>query len=174
MKRQLHGGVKWSWRIQLIWALVIFSICCASFLVPLSIESNIESGLNSFSKGLVYSGLIFIILFAIIWEIWVRMAYARWFYEFTDTNLRQERGVIWKTYSNIPYERIQNVDIRRGIIARIMGFSSVHIQTAGYSVASTGRGISSEGYIPAVGIQEAEEIREFIMHKISGKKSKGL
>jgi membrane protein YdbS with pleckstrin-like domain len=174
MKKQLHEGVKWFWRVQLIWALVIFSVCFASFLIPLSIESNIESGSNSFFKGLVYLGFIFVILFVIIWEIWVRMAYARWFYEFTDTNLRQERGVIWKTYSNVPYERIQNVDIRRGIVARIMGFSSVYIQTAGYSVGANGKGVSSEGYIPAVEIQEAEKIRDFIMHKVSGKKSKGL
>lgn len=113
--------------------------------------------------------IIFIILIVVVLslgEIWVRMAYNRWFYEFTDSNLRQERGVIWKTYSNVPYDRIQNIDIRRGIIARILGFSSVHIQTAGYSVSPNGAGYGAEGYIPAVEIKEAENIRDFIIKKV--------
>ena len=94
------------------------------------------------------------------------MAYNRFFYEFTDNNLRLERGIIWKRYSNVPYERVQNVDISRGIIARLCGFSSVNIQTAGYSAMGR-RGISSEGYLPAVSPEEADEMREFLMKKIS-------
>jgi putative membrane protein len=101
------------------------------------------------------------------------MAYNRWFYEFTDTQLRVEKGIIWKRYSNIPYQRVQNVDITRGIIARICGFSSVNIQTAGYSVPANARG-HSEGYIPAVDVKEAEKIREFLMKKINKKSSSGL
>ena len=103
--------------------------------------------------------LVFVILAS---EIYARMSYARWFYEFTDEGLRLERGIIWKRYSNVPYERIQNVDIQRGIIARLFGFSSVMIQTAGYSAQPY-----AEGYIPAVDMRLAEEMRTFVMKKIT-------
>ena len=45
--------------------------------------------------------------------------------------MKLEKGVIYKVYTNIPYERIQNIDIYRGIIARLCGFSAVSVQTAG-------------------------------------------
>ena len=103
------------------------------------------------------------------------MAYNRWFYEFTPTELKLERGIIWKRYSNIPYDRVQNVDIHRGIIARITGFSTVEIQTAGFHMSS-GRhgGARSEGHIPGVSIEAAEKIREFVMKKISHRSKGGL
>ena len=80
--------------------------------------------------------------------------------------------MIWKTYSNVPYERVQNVDIRRGIIARIFGFSSVNIQTAGYSgYVRGGYAYGSEGYIPALDMGEAERVRDFLMKRISKRHS---
>jgi len=76
--------------------------------------------------------------------------------------------------SNISYERIQNVDITRGILARMLGFSSVNIQTAGYSYTPRGR-VASEGYLPAVDMAEAEKIREFVMKKVTKRgRSQGL
>jgi len=92
------------------------------------------------------------------------MSYNRWFYDFNNQGLRTERGIIWKKYVTVPYERIQNVEILRGIIARLFGFSSLQIFTAGYSAS-----LRSEGYIPAVSIQEAEEIRNMLMDKIAKK-----
>ncbi len=117
--------------------------------------------------------IIFIIIFTIVAsEIYARLAYKNWKYEFTPTNLKIERGIIWKRYSNIPYERVQNVDIYRGILARILRFSSVMIQTAGYSVGYGRHGrVRPEGYLPAVGMEEAEKIRNFLIKKIV--KSKG-
>ncbi len=117
--------------------------------------------------------LLYILAVIILGEIYARMAYNRWFYEFTPNQLRLERGIIWKRYSNVAYERIQNVDITRGVIARIIGFSTVNIQTAGYS-APSGKSFTAhaEGYIPAVSIKEAEQIREFVIKKISASKGK--
>ena len=103
--------------------------------------------------------LVFVIVAS---EVYSRMSYNRLFYEFTDEGLRLERGIIWKRYSNVPYERIQNVDIQRGIIARTFGFSSIMIQTAGYSAQPY-----AEGYIPAVDMRLAEEMRTFVMKKIT-------
>ena len=75
------------------------------------------------------------------------------------------------------------MDITRGIIARMLGFSTVEVQTAGYSApvfqyrsSWNKRGHpQSEGHIPAVSAEGAEQIREFLMSKVSGKNlSQGL
>lgn len=158
---QLHPGAKWNFRIGGYLFFLIFGILFGMWLlVPLAIF--IKTG-----TIIITALIIYVILAIIISEIYARMAYNRWFYEFTGDGLRLERGIIWKRYSNIPYGRIQNIDIHRGIMARILGFSTIMIQTAGYSHPSR---INAEGHIPAVGIQEAEKNREFVMKKISGKK----
>ncbi len=154
MKKELHPAVKISWRIGAYISIIFLTF----FFLILDLKIF----------------LFIIAVLIILIEIWIRLSYNRWFYEFTNDNLKIERGVILKRYSNVPYERVQNIDIRRGIIARMFGFSSVIIQTAGYSYGGA-RGFGSEGYIPAVSKEEAEKIRDFVMKKISKRgRSQGL
>jgi membrane protein YdbS with pleckstrin-like domain len=162
---QLHPGAKWLFRVKGYTGAIFFLIFISWFFIPfLVVLAKVALGITTTTT--IVTALIILILYIIaiiiIAEIYARMAYNRWFYEFTKDNLKIERGIIWKRYSNVPYERVQNVDIRRGIIARIIGFSSVMIQTAGYSGQP-----SAEGYIPAVTPEAAEKIREFLMKKIS-------
>jgi len=169
---KLHPGVKWSFRIGAYFATFFFIIFFLFFIGGLLLGSLGFTGLGI----LLGMMLVIFIVIAGLAEIWVQMAYNRWKYEFTQEALKIENGVIWKTYKSIPYERVQNVDIRRGILARILGFSTLDIQTAGYSGGYQGRrgGMpSSEGHIPAVSIKAAEKIRDFLVKKISGKKTKG-
>ena len=163
---QLHSGAMWQFRIggYILFGFlgIFFSIWIIAPIVGLLL-------MGSFAKSLaaivLLSILIYIIFVIAASEIYARMSYNRWFYEFTDDGLKLERGIIWKRYSNVPYERIQNVDLHRGIIARMLGFSSIMIQTAGYSSHPY-----AEGYIPAVEMNEAEKIRSWVMKKITRKK----
>ena len=159
-KQKLHPGARWAFRIRAyVTLLILFVYIAISSMVFLLKYSN--------NWLVLIVWFLYVLAIILIAEVYARMAYNRWFYEFTDTNLRVERGIIWKKYSNIPYERVQNVDITRGIIARIMGFSSVNIQTAGYSIPARGYGAHTEGYIPAVDRDHAEKIREFLIKKIN-------
>jgi len=173
--QQLHPGAKWLFRFRayssFIFLVIILFFFSLSFLTrSLARDSG---GSTIFIVALVVL-LIAMILVIIIGEIYARMAYNRWLYEFAPTNLKIERGIIWKKYSNVPYERVQNVDIQRGILARMLGFSTIDIQTAGFHMAYGRRGMPrSEGHIPAVSIEDAERIREFLMKKI-GKHGQGL
>ena len=110
-------------------------------------------------------------------------SYNRFLFEIGHDQIKIEQGIIWKKYTSVPYERIQNVDIRRGIIARIIGFSSLDIQTAGFSgnyqygFRIKGRHAQkSEGYLPAIDPDDAEKIREFVVKKIkhAHKESEGI
>ena len=173
MKKLLHPGAKWLFRIGTYTGFLVLTVFFGFFGFALTFSFG-KVNLNPLWIFLeIFAGILFFLI--ILVEIYVRLAYNNWYYEFTDTNLKLERGVIWKRYSNIPYERIQNVDITRGIIARMGGFSSLNIQTAGYSAYASSRGsIHSEGYIPAVSMKEAEDIREWLMKKISKRHNQGI
>ena len=171
----LHPGAKWIFRFGAYVTLIVPAIILSSFFNSFIMFSQFSTShtLPTSPAFNIILYFIFTILFIlIIGEIYARMTYNRWLFEFTETNLKEERGIIWKKYSNIPYERVQNVDIRRGILARIFGFSSVMIQTAGYSYGGRG-GLGAEGYLPAVSPKFAEEIRDYVMHKISKKGGSG-
>lgn len=168
MKKQLHPGARWIFRFRgYVFGLVLagffswFVFGIAAVIFKLVTDGQQVS--VAWVLLVVFSYLFFVI---IIGEIYAKMAYKRWFYEFTASNLKLERGIIWKRYSNVPYERVQNVDIQRGILARMFGFSTVNIQTAGFHYAGRG-GVRAEGHLPAINPKESEEIRDFLMEKIS-------
>ncbi len=176
-KSQLHPGARWYFRLRGYGSVFFFGVFIAIFLgsilSPLLMANRGAAAPFNFILLIIEIFAVYAVIAIILVEIYARMSYNRWFFEFTPTNLKIERGIIWKRYSNVPYERIQNVDITRGIIARILGFSTLNLQTAGYSgYPARGYGAHSEGYIPAVSIESAEEIREFLMAKISKRNSK--
>lgn len=92
--------------------------------------------------------------------IWAKLTYRFYRYELTDAGFRKELGVIWKMYVTIPYDRIQNVDIYRGILARLLGLSDLQIQTAGVS----GK-VVSEGRLPGLSREVAEQLRDEIIQR---------
>lgn len=161
---KLHPGAKWKFRVESYLGMI--------FIVPLLVSLFISSDWNLGAlDGILLFSLVFIIIYILITEIFVRWGYSNWKYELTQDSLKIEKGVIIKKYKSIPYERVQNVDITRGIIARIIGFSTIDIQTAGYSAYAAKGGMGqSEGHLPALSIEVAEKIREFLMKKITGKK----
>lgn len=149
---QLHPGFKWKSRF-LLWFSGAF------LLVPLLIFTLIFAA-NTASPGaaLLTVFFIYIIVWPIITEVFVQLSYRSWKYELTKTGVNIERGILSKRYSSIPYSKVQNVDVRRGIFARMLGYSEVYIQTAGYSSPR----VQSEGYLPAIGDAE----RDIIMKRM--------
>ena len=170
MKTKLHPGAKWIFRFRGYFSVIFIIIFLGVFGFSIGKSTTELLGVGSLFTYIIIFLFTIIFFTLIISEIYARMAYNRWFYEIGSDSIRLERGIITKRYSNIPYERVQNVDIRRGIIARIFGFSSLQIQTAGYSIPARGHGGHAEGHIPAVNPKHAEEIREFVLKNIKGRK----
>lgn len=165
--KQLHPNAIWLFFFQFLFiglvALIIISISALPALLGFSgaIAQEIILGL----------GLLVVIFYIFFCYIWAKLTYHFWRYEFAEDSVKIEQGVIWKKYISIPYERIQNVDIYRGILARIFGLSDLQIQTAGYSGGYGRYGIMhSEGRIPGIGVQTAEQLREELIKKVKGTK----
>jgi uncharacterized membrane protein YdbT with pleckstrin-like domain len=66
-----------------------------------------------------------------------------------------KRGVWFQTTGIVPYNRITNIDIRQGPVMRVLGISTLAVQTAGYS----GQAVPE---IRIEGMVHAEELRELI------------
>ena len=163
---KLHPGARWSFRMHTYILMFFLSFFLGWMLtIPVLFLTSL-AGLNGFFI-LLFVPIIYIILAILIGEIYANMAYNRWFYEFNDQGLRIERGIIWKKYSNVPYERIQNVDIYRGVMDRVLGLSDLQIHTAGYGAAG-GRKRGSEGRLPGLDRQDAETIREELVKRARG------
>ncbi len=128
-------------------------------------EPEIERGYLSLTFFLY---IVFIIVYVVFCWIWAKLTYRYWKYELAEDAFKKECGVIWKKYVSIPYERIQNVDIYRGVFARILGLSDLQVQTAGYSAISTKRGIvgmNAEGRLLGLDKNTAEQLREELIKR---------
>jgi membrane protein YdbS with pleckstrin-like domain len=114
--------------------------------------------------------LLILAIVGSIFYFWAKLSYRFWKYEITEDAVRIERGVIWKKYISIPYERIQNVDIYRGVLARILGLSALNIQTAGYSGGGGRYGalLTPEGNLPGIDIHRAEQLRDDLIKRAKG------
>jgi len=161
--RQLHPRATWLFFINFIlrWFLVLAVI---SFYSLLSIIDLLYKGKTVSSSGLVVWILVVVFVSLILLYAWARLTYYFYRYELTENGFRKELGVIWKKYVTIPYDRIQNVDIYRGVWARVLGLSDLHIQTAGLS--ATGKyGAGTEGRLPGLAKADAEALRDELIRR---------
>ena len=154
--------------------VVILSIWGSAFL-----ENFIGNLDNNGEASLSFLSWLWIIIpaFLILCFIWAKLTYRFYHYELTEAGFRKELGVIYKKYVTIPYDRIQNVDIYRGILARMLGLSDLNIQTAGMSATVGNYGMSgggSEGRLPGISLEIAEQLRDELIGRARQSKNQGL
>lgn len=169
--KQLASKAVWLFFFNYLLA-VIFLIFTLNLLIMVPIFATTEQ--NKISDAvfgfLIFNIILFLILFLFAY-VWAKLSYTRYKYELTEDGFKKEMGVIWKKYVTIPYERIQNVDIYRGLLARILGLSDLQIQTAGMS-APYSRGFfggGAEGRLPGLSPQDAEKLRDELIKRARGK-----
>lgn len=130
-----------------------------------------EQFYDRYSSGIIDWFWIVIVIFIVISFIWAKLTNYFYKYELTDLGFKKELGVIYKQYVTIPYDRIQNVDIYRGIWARILGLSDLNIQTAGSGTVV----ITGEGRLPGLSKETAEALRdELVKRSLESRRGQGL
>lgn len=80
--------------------------------------------------------------------------YQRFDYELTDDTLDIESGVVSRRNREIPIRRVQNVDISRNVVQRVLGIAQINLETAG--------GSSTEASLKYVSVEEAERLQSEI------------
>jgi membrane protein YdbS with pleckstrin-like domain len=87
---------------------------------------------------------------AAIGALWTHLSWSRWRWSAWPTALELRHGVIVAHESLVPYHRIQQIDIHRGPVDRMLGLSSLVLRTAS---------ASSDGKIPAIPAATADLLR---------------
>lgn len=108
----------------------------------------------------------------VVVSIVTMFVYNNFMYEINEDGLRIESGVIHKHSVSLPYEQIQNVNIERTVLDRLLGFSRISIETAGASSAQTsGTGVlksKSEAFIPGLHINQAKKVHDLLIDGADG------
>lgn len=177
--KQLDPKAVWLFFFNFIlsWSIIIIiiSVWFFAFLTGFNEEKFADGG--GFSFGFLNWLWIIIPAFLLFCFVWAKLTYHFYRYELTDAGFRKELGVIYKKYVTIPYDRIQNVDIYRGILARLLRLSDLNIQTAGSSAVVNRHGIAgggAEGRLPALSREIAEKLRDELIQRACQSKNQGL
>jgi len=67
--------------------------------------------------------------------LWGWLVYKNYSFELKENSLDVQFGIIWKKYNSIPYQKIQNIEIKKGIPERLTGLATLCIETAGYGIS---------------------------------------
>ena len=78
-----------------------------------------------------------------------------------EDEIRIDSGIFSRTHRSIPFDRVQDVDIGQGPVARLLGLASVKLETGG----SAG---TEEGVLAAIPLERAEALRELVRARRSG------
>ena len=70
--------------------------------------------------------------------------------------IRIDSGILSRTHRSIPFDRIQDVDITQGPVARLLGLAQVKFETG-----ASGGG-KEEGALQAVSLERAQELRDLV------------
>ena len=171
--QKLHPRAVWLFFVSLIFRWLFLGIIFGIWTVTAVTGISEDLGLMGYIGWIV----AFILVFAGLLYVWARLTYYFYFYELREDGFRQELGVISKKYITIPYDRIQNVDIHRSLLARILGLSSLNIQTAGASAQVSRYGVfgaNGEGVLPGLSHEVAEQLRDELIRRAKGSRSQGL
>ncbi len=152
--RNLHPTAVWLFFMQYV---AKTSIILLLFCLTILIEPFITAGL--------------VIGYFCMLYLTAKLNYNNYQFEVTQMAFRKEYGIFHKYSVNIPFEQVQNVNVRRSVIDQMLGLAHLEIETAG-----TGGGVEknvgglntrSEGYIPGITPNEAKDIKTLMMHRIS-------
>lgn len=155
-----------------IWVFFLKNLS-ASIVLAIIMFSSISSyvglieDLSSASTVAMAAGIVIVI--AVLLDFFIAwLMYRSYSYELGEDAFKRESGVIIRRSTTIPYERIQNVDIIRGLFSRLIGLSDIHVQTAG---GSSYAGLS-EGRLPALSKENAIKLQTELLVRAKGQQRK--
>lgn len=87
-------------------------------------------------------------------------------YAVREKDILSQKGWITRTLKACPHNRIQNCSVQSGPLERKFGLASLTIYTAGSN--------SADMKIPGLLLEEAEQLRHFILEKIHAEDHEGI
>ena len=96
--------------------------------------------------------------------------YNSFYYSVDHTGFLKDYGVIHKRQVTIPFQQIQNVNITRSLVDRMLGLARLSIETAGGAGhdpkdVAGGSKSSAEGHLPGLTLAQAKKIHDLLLAK---------
>ncbi|HEX8877017.1 MAG TPA: PH domain-containing protein [Phycisphaerales bacterium] len=120
--------------------------------------------------------LVLIVLPDVVAYVAIQLRYDTTWYVITDRSMRLRSGVWTMHEMTLTFENVQNVEIRQGPVERHFGIATLQVETAGGGVSHTQHGPVSAGNNVGrlVGLENAAEVREWVMQRVRASRSSGL
>lgn len=97
------------------------------------------------------------IAIAAISALGIFLSWLRFTFTVEDGEIRIDSGVISRQHRIIPFDRVQDVNIEQGLIARALGLAKVRLETGG-----SGKAGAEEGELNAITLADADALRDQI------------
>jgi putative membrane protein len=98
------------------------------------------------------------ILLAVVYGLfalpWAMLYYFRFRYQITPDHVTIQKGILQRQDRSIPIERVQNIEIQQNIFQRLLGITSVRVETAGSD--------ATEGNLEYISVGRAHQLRQVI------------
>ena len=135
-------------------------------LHPLYLVTGLGRGLRQMIGGYAAIGyfaatgnwriaLLILAGIAAVMVVGVFVYWRRFEFRVGANEIRIDSGIVNRTHRSIPFDRIQDVDISQGPLARLLGLARVKLETGG-SAADKG----DDGALAAIALSRAEELRD--------------
>ncbi|MCC5950481.1 MAG: PH domain-containing protein [Acidimicrobiia bacterium] len=109
------------------------------------------------ATGLVVAApFVVLAVMLVLLAVWAVLRWRCWRWSVWPDAIELSYGVIVRTESLVPFHRIQQIDIRRGPLERLVGLASLEVHTA----AAT-----SDAWIPAVDEDLADPLRRALLER---------
>ena len=125
----------------------------------------IASGEGEVEEGAIIALFIILAIGTIVWLVsfvFLKLWIDTFKYEFTANEVIVRKGWITKTKKIVPYRTITNFHKKRGPFDRIMGLSTMEVETAGRSGSSSGPEEKLEGIL----VEEVDQFMDLIRAKV--------
>jgi len=156
---EFHPDIRMKFLYYIYLALGV-TVSCLSWMIPVIVAAFLF--LPSSRAFVIAAFLLSPVLVAVLFTAyWIPKYCSSIRYTFTNNEVVVEKGVYWKRKSLVPYNRITNIEIVQGPIARRFGLGTVRIQTAGFSA---GGGTTHIAEAVILNVKNFEELKDTIMN----------
>lgn len=108
-------------------------------------------------RGQLQSALLGVLVLLGMVGAGVFLYWRRFVYRVGENEIRIDSGIFSRTHRSIPFERIHDVEITQGPVARLLGIAKVKFETGGGAGAG-----DQEGSLQAIALERAQQIRDLI------------
>ena len=158
----------WKKFIQKIFGFIFLSLVFSGVitLFRFSLDITSSNGAGKIALFMGFGTVIFFLLFAVPYAIYLRIYIRRYYYSVDEHFLTIKKGVFAPTEIHVQYQKIQDVYVDQDVLDRIMGLYDVHIASA---TVSSGM----EAHIDGVDKVGAEGIRDILLKQITTLQQQG-